>query len=417
MTITAEHDSSLIEKVQRRLNEARSVLYTIGPMALVIVAAAIVTLFDHQSNLKQISVQYASLVNVVQLGAQIEREINAHFSPKKRDNAASIDKLNEKLHSFVAMQRSAERARAKMDKAQSVPLEDVAQFNETLAKLALAKPGEQWFLRNDAISTIVSREELAEYRLRDLAATGFLVSIDTTGVYDALSRYLNKTDGKNEHADFTELVSDLDIILGEYEHPERARTLSIATRLREAAANHDLEYGADVPGGSQTSLDQAREWMFELHGRVIDLSKNLEGNSGFNVPLVQQEITMLSAVSLYPAGLLIGYGVLAMLLLFADRKISEVKFGENRKKAADVGVVFTQLRGELHREPLMAWLTLFFLLGCPLIGSYYLLVRLAEAMSVGTAWISWLLTFLASAICVLVTIMGCRISKQSVSSR
>ena len=397
--------------IRARLVEARSIAHVTWAAALFLTLVVVFAVAERQSTFDRMTSESNALYEILTQAAQTAGEIRRYLLVSNPEFISDRTPVAQLVVAFRNVEKLSNEMNAELLRSTEIDLEAIEQINELLNDFRFASPVVPSTLFSSAPHTIVVTDPLEAHRLRDLSVLALYASHDPISVNDVLVKFLHQKEPQRNIKILTsKLVDDLSEIRDTAKSTNLEGIRLEGERLGRAIANYGREYGVLAFGSSESSLEETLE-----HARKIERQLGIlerERRDGFNIKiaLLEQEFPIRLVIALFPAGLVIGFGMVAMLLAYVVRRLAELDSLESRQNAGDIGVVFGQLRKGLWFEPATAWITLAALFGLPAGFSAYLCWVFFQGWTDLISWFMWGFTLFAGSIAIIICIVAYRIS-------
>ena len=396
--------------VRARLVEARSLAYITWAAALFVTLVVVFAIAERQATFDRLSEESRALYEILTQGAQTAGEIRRYLlisSPKLISDRRNVAEL---VVAFRSVEKLSNEINDELLRNAAVDRETIEQINGLLNDFRFDSPVVPSTLFSSAPHTIVVTDPLEAHRLKDLSVLAMYASLDPISVTEVLMKFIRREPQENITTLTSVLVDDLSAIRDRAKSARLDGIRREGERLGTAISKYSRKYGALAFGSSESSLEETLEYARKLERQVGILERERKDGFSVNIALLEQEFPIRVVVALFPTGLVIGFGMVAMLLAYVVRRLADLNSLASRRNAADIGIVFAQLRKGLWFEPATAWLTLVALFGLPVVLSTYLSWVFFQGSSDVISWFMWGCTFAAGGIAVIICAVAYRIS-------
>lgn len=396
------------EQLRSRLLEARNIAYVTFAAALLVILVVWFAMADRQSNLDRTTAEYNALNNIIQQGANTAAEIRRYFLLSFPQSIPEKEKIDTIISATHKIERIIPDINAKLQMEQLISLHTITKFNELIIPFHFSTYEYASPLEDVAPHSIIVVDRLEAHRLRDLPTLASYTSLDPVGVNNAVSRFEESGPNENVVDLANSLVAELHRVRSKVESENFSRMDDAGNRLKQAVGHFRANYGSLALGSHESSLEETLKRAREVQAYYHRLMREMEEGFDINIGLLEHKFPIQVVVTMFPVGLVIGYGMIAMLLAFVRNRLKEFDSIEKRQDAADIGIVFTQLRKPLWLEPITAWVALVFLFGTPVISSAYLAWQFYEAWTVTSS----VFLLLSTTVAIVLSVVSCHVGFQ-----
>lgn len=384
-------ENPLGEKVANALSRAQALTFTTFSAALLIGFVASINLADRESQKAELESELSSLTDIANRADNALREIRRYIylrMPSESEGEA-VRKITT---AEVAARGYADQI--------SHNLIGVATLDQILAINRLLIP-----LRTKVNATvsvnvdfspeaIIVLSRLEQFRLRDLAVLTHLIAPDPVRLAGVLQPYAG-LQGDQLKAVIDKIHTQLQSIADDTEKMLFDQMAVKGDELRDRVEDYSLGDKSLIIGGLASSYEETLNRVRILEERHRLLTSSLRGDFKIDVPFVGQAMPIRLVVGLFPIGLIAGYGLVCISLAYARAQINTLRTAHEKTAAANVGLMFDQLRAKDKVQQFLTWTSLTLLVGLPLVAASIVIYQYTSTLSTLNASVLWLLCLIA----------------------
>lgn len=396
-------------QIRARLTEARTAAYTTSSIVLVVAGLVVFHILAIQTELERTKTQIEEIISITNHAQRANVEIRKYLNL----DSIQTDSLPQIIQPLLTEARTIQRIYREVESA----LKDYEHLNlqheniidsyfqhfRTMVAEATSDGGKH------SIGAILLKNHLEQYRMRDLAELAMHASLDTFSTRIKLEMIMEKLhldiDDGEIHA-----KNDLVESILELQEESLGRSTTHIDELREESTKYTRKYGPHEIGGEFSSLEENRLRTMEISQRFRRLMREIEGASPMEMPWIGHELRIRDIVLLLELGLIVGHAITAMLLMFSLQRLRVLHSIDARRAAADIGIVFTQLRKPRRTEAAWAWIVFILLLTVPMCLTLYLVYAVISREAIFISALLILTALLSVWMAAMVWVIGYRIS-------